>query len=622
MTSKEILEKYFNFFKEKGHKQIPNVSLVPEGNSTLLFVNSGMFPLVSYLSGEEHPLGKRLINVQRSLRFEDIEEVGTTNRHTVAFHMIGNWSLGDYFKKEQLPWIYEFFIEEMKVDPKKLYATVFAGDESAPKDNESIEIIKEVFKKYGIDAKEGERIFPCGKKDNWWQRGDTVGELGGPDSEIFYYLGEGSVKGKSPNENQDEFLEIGNSVFMQYKKTEKGWVPLSQKNVDFGGGLERIALVVQKKKDIFETDSFWPIIEKIQEITKIKYDSDPERKKSMRVLADHIRACVLLGMDGVTPSNKDQGYILRRILRRMMRVGRKLGIEKNISVQLVSVVVDTLGWLYPELEIKQKEIEVLFSVEEEKFSRTLDRGSREAEKEIKIKVFDEVKISENLNIDLKQQLYASAASGVAFNLYQSLGYPPEMFVEDLKDKGIMINLKDFEKLVEKRFAKHQNLSRSGAEMKFKGGLADQSDTVVKYHTITHLLQYALKNVLGSQISQLGSNITNERLRFDFPFDRKLTEEEISKVQEIIKDAVDKKIPVNFVMMEKGEAIKSGAVYMKSESYPDQVKVYFIGDNLENAISREFCGGPHVKNTSELKHIEIFKQESIGEGKMRVYARFK
>jgi alanyl-tRNA synthetase len=606
MTSKEILERYFNFFIEKGHKQIPNVSLVPEGDATLLFVNSGMFPLVPYLSGEQHPLGKRLINVQRSLRFEDIEEVGTTNRHTVAFHMIGNWSLGDYFKKEQLPWIYEFFIKEMKVDPQRLYATVFAGDESAPKDSESIEIIKEIFKKYGIDAKEGERIFPCGKKDNWWQRGDSVGELGGPDSEIFFYLGEGSAKGKSPNENQDEFLEIGNSVFMQYKKNEEGWVPLSQKNVDFGGGLERIALVIQKKKDIFETDNFWPIIEKIQDITKIKYDSDPERKKAMRVLADHVRACVLLGMDGVTPGNKDQGYILRRILRRMMRVERKLGIEKNISVQLVSVVVDTLGWLYPDLKTKQKEIEALFSAEEEKFGKTLVSGSKELEK----------------RFSLLKNKDEKALSELAFDLFQSLGYPTEIFVEDMEDRGIKLNLVDFEMLVEKRFAEHQSLSRSGSEMKFKGGLADQSETVIKYHTATHLLQYALKSVLGDKISQLGSNITNERLRFDFPFDRKLTEEELNKIEKIINGVVDEKIHVNFVIMEKNEAIKSGANYLKNESYPDQVKVYFIGNSLENALSKEFCGGPHVKNTSELKHIEIFKQESIGNGKMRVYARFK
>lgn len=606
MKSQEILDKYLNFFIERGHKKIPSVSLVPDADSTLLFVNSGMFPLVPYLSGEQHPLGKRLVNVQRSLRFEDIEEVGTTNSHTVAFHMIGNWSLGDYFKKEQLPWIYEFFVEEMKIDPKKLFATVFSGDENAPKDTESIEIIKEIFKRYGIDAKEGERIFPYGRNDNWWQRGDNIGELGGPDSEVFYYLGEGSPAGKSPDKNPDDFLEIGNSVFMQYKKTKDGWEPLSQKNVDFGGGLERIALVAQNKKDIFETDNFWPIIEKIQEIAKVDYNSDFEKKKHMRALADHIRACVMLAMDGVVPGNKDQSYILRRILRRMIRVGRNLGIEKNISVQLVGSVVKTLSWMYPELEDKKKDIENLFILEEGKFVKTLSNGARELNKR-----FD-------LLPDQKEETLAE----LAFNLFQSLGYPSEIFVEDMHDKGISLNLKSFEKLVEEKFSQHQSLSRSGAEMKFKGGLADESETVIKYHTTTHLLQHALKTILGDQVVQLGSNITNERLRFDFPYNKKLTEEEIIKIEKIVNENIEQKIPVNFVILPKEEAEKSGAVFMKHEKYPDQVKVYFIGSDLGSALSKEFCGGPHIKNTSELKPIEIYKQESIGEGKMRIYARFK
>jgi alanyl-tRNA synthetase len=606
MRSQEILEKYFDFYIERGHKKIPNVSLVPEGDSTLLFVNSGMFPLVPYLSGEQHPLGKRLVNVQRSLRLDDIDEVGD-NRHTCVFHMIGNWSLGDYFKKDQLPWAYEFLIEHLKLDPKKLYATVFEGDEFAPKDIESIEIIKEIFKKHGIDAKEGERIFPCGRKNNWWQRGDTVGELGGPDSEIFYYIGEGKIAdGKNLINNEEEFIEIGNSVFMQYKKTEKGWESLAQKNVDFGGGLERISLAVQKKMDIFETDSFWPIIEQIRKITRKDYYAGSETTRSMRILADHMRAAALLAMDGVMPGNKDQGYILRRILRRMIRAGRTLGIDKNISVQLVGNVVETLSWLYPELKNKQKEIENLFSAEEEKFGKTLFNGARELERKFSaLKDKDDGTLAE-----------------LAFNLFQSLGYPVEIFVGDMNDKGIKLDFKSFEKLVEKRFLEHQTLSRSGAEMKFKGGLADQSDTVVKYHTTTHLLQWALKNVLGDQVSQLGSNITNERLRFDFPHNKKLTEEEISKVEEIVNSAVAKNIPVNFVILPKEDAVRSGAVYMKHETYPDQVKVYFVGENIESAISKEFCGGPHVSNTGELKPIEIFKQESIGEGKMRIYARFK
>ncbi len=605
MNSEEILEKYFKFYEDKGHKKIPNVSLLPEGDSTLLFVNSGMFPLVPYLSGESHPLGKRLVDVQRSLRFEDIEEVGESNRHTIAFHMLGNWSLGDYFKKEQLPWVYQFLIEELKIDPQKLFATVFAGDKFASKDEESIGLIKEIFKKYGIEAKEGERIFPCGRKDNWWQRGEAVGELGGPDSEIFYYLGEGSSEGKSPSENQEEFLEIGNSVFMQYKKTEKGWEPLSQKNVDFGGGLERIALVVQGKKDIFETDNFWPMIEKIQVISQKNYYSDNETKKAMRILADHVRASVFLAMDGVIPGNKDQGYVLRRILRRMVRAGRKLGIQKDVSVSMVGMVANTFSWIYPQLLGKQQEIENIFSTEEGKFSKTLLTGSKEMEKILpKLSDKSPEKIAE-----------------LAFNLYQSLGYPTDIFYEDLKDKNISIDPKVFNLLVKERIQGHQSFSHSGAEKKFKGGLADQSEVVVKYHTATHLLQAALKKILGNEVRQIGSNITGERLRFDFPFNRKLTDEEIKKVESWVNETMFSSLPVNFKMMPKEQAQKSGALYLKGETYPDEVKVYYIGDSLDNAVSKELCGGPHVSNTSELKLIVIYKQESIGEGKMRVYARF-
>ena len=605
MNSQELLTKYFEYYKEKGHKIIPNVSLVPEGDSTLLFVNSGMFPLVPYLSGGAHPLGKRLLNVQRSLRLDDIDEVGD-NRHTCVFHMMGNWSLGDYFKKEQLPWIYGFFIEVLGLDPKKLYATVFEGDEFAPKDEDSIEIIKSVFAKYGIDAKEGERIFPCGRKNNWWKRGDTIGELGGPDSEVFYYIGEGEPgKGKNLLNDEEEFIEIGNSVFMQYKKTVKGWEELSQKNVDFGGGLERQALAVQGKKDIFLTDNFSKIISRIEELTSKKY-SEEENKKYMRILADHMRASVLLAMDGVSPGNKDQGYILRRILRRMIRAGRKLGIEKNISVQLVSSVVETLSWLYPELLEKQSEIEKLFAVEEEKFGRTLTAGAKEFSKAIT-----------KINSQDKDSL-----ADLAFNLFQSLGYPTEIFVEDMKDRGIKLNLEEFEKAVADKYKAHQDLSRTGAEGKFKGGLADQSENTIKYHTVTHILQQGLRKYLGSEVRQIGSNITNERLRFDFPSPRKITEEDTRNVEEFVNKIIAEKIPVQFVMLPKVEAEETGALYLKNEKYPDEVKVYFIGKSIDEAVSKEFCGGPHVKNTSELSKIEIYKQESIGEGKFRVYARFK
>lgn len=604
MSSQELLQKFIQFYHDRGHVLIPNVSLVPENDPSLLFVNSGMFPLVPYLSGQAHPSGKRLVNVQRSIRFEDIDSVGDRT-HTIAFHMMGNWGLGDYFKKEQLPWVYELLVDVLGIDPHKLFATVFAGDESAPKDEESVEILKEVFKKYGIDAKEGERIFAYGKKSNWWKRGDAVGELGGPDSEIFYYLGKGDGVGKSPENNEDEFLEIGNSVFMQYKKTENGWEELSQKNVDFGGGLERMAWVVQGKQDIFETDNFWPIIEKVEELSGKKYHENENVTRSMRILADHMRASVFLSMDGVVPSNKDQGYILRRLLRRMTRASRFLGVENDLSVNLVGRVVEMFKWVYPQLVEKRLYIEQIFAEEENKFRKTLARGDKEFNKNIT-----------GVNYSTKQ------LAQIAFDMYQSLGYPSEIFLEEVKDKGIAVSDKEFNAAFDAVFNQHKEGSRAGSEQKFKGGLADQSEEVIKYHTATHLLHQALRMVLGEHVSQKGSNITGERLRFDFSHPQKLTEEEIQKVQKIVNEKIAAKLPVNCLVLSKEEAEETGALHFFGEKYGDQVSVYYVGDSIEGAFSKEFCGGPHVKNTSELRSVEIFKQESVGGGNQRVYARFK
>jgi alanyl-tRNA synthetase len=443
MKSKDILQKYIDFYTSRGHVLIPNVSLVPENDSTLLFVNSGMFPLVPYLSGEAHPQGKRLVNVQRSLRFDDIDNVGNTSRHTIAFHMIGNWSLGDYFKKEQLPWAYQFFVEELGLDINKMYATVFRGDADAPKDEESITILKEIFKKYGVDAQEGSRIFAQGKEDNWWKRGDAIGELGGPDSEVFYYIGkDGNGFGKNPAEHQDEFLEIGNSVFMQYVKSTSGWAELSQKNVDFGGGLERIALVVQNKSDIFETDSFWPIIQQAEKISGKSYYSDEKTKRLLRIVSDHMRVSTFLAMDGVVPSNKDQGYVLRRLLRRMIRVGRSLEIGSNICSSLLPTVVETMSWLYPELVEKQHHIHKLFEEEETKFSKTLDKGSIQVKRFLAKGEFSEETLVKH-----------------AFEYFQSMGYPWEIFLEDLNEFGIAVDPKKFEADFKEIFEKHQTHSR-------------------------------------------------------------------------------------------------------------------------------------------------------------------
>lgn len=604
MTSQEILTEYIEFYKARGHAEIPSVSLVPEGDSTLLFVNSGMFPLVPYLSGEPHPSGKRLVNVQRSLRFEDIEEVGLSNRHTTCFHMLGNWGLADYFKQEQLNWVYELYIDVLGLEPNKLYASVFEGDEDAPKDIESIEIIKAIFNKYGIEAKEGERIFAYDKVENWWQRGDAVGELGGPDSEVFYYIGsEGDGLGKDPAEFQDDFIEIGNSVFMQYVRTEEGWQELPQRNVDYGGGFERIAMVVQKKADIYQTDNFWPLIEKIEMLADRKYQQDEETTRAMRILADHIRAATFLAMDGVLPSNKDQGYALRRFLRRIVRYGRQLGIKTSCATHLIDEVAQMFAWLYPQLSAQSESMKDVFTEEEKRFVKVLEKATRKVQR----------------RLDHYQGGLPELAE-IGFDLYQSLGYPPEMLLDDVRDRGIVVDEIEFREAYAEKYQQHQAESRRGSEQKFKGGLADHSEQVLKYHTTTHLVHWALRQVLGDEVVQHGSNITNERLRFDFNHDQKLTEAQVVAVERLVNDKIVEALPVQFEMMEKAAALKVGAIHAFGDQYPDQVKVYYIGDDLVRALSKEFCGGPHVESTGDLAPIEIYKQESVGKGVRRIYVR--
>ena len=615
MTSQEILRRYIKFFEMRGHKKIPNVSLVPENDPTLLFVNSGMFPLMPYLAGQPHPLGKRLVSVQRCLRFEELNDVGD-NRHTIAFHMLGNWSLGDYFKVEQLNWIYEFLISDLGLDASRLYATVFAGDEDAPKDRESIETLQEIFTKHGVEAEEGKRIFAYGKEENWWQRGDALGELGGTDSEIFYYLGDDEDEGlgKDLAAHQDEFLEIGNSVFMNYKKTETGWEEMPAINIDFGGGLERLALACQRKHDIFETDMFWPIVEKICELSGKEYEESDEVTRSMRILADHMRASVFLAMDGVEPGNKDQGYVLRRLLRRMIRSARGLGVQRDVSgvgaAVLVPVVCEMFGWLYPDLPDKQENIQEVFTAEEEKFNKTLEDGQKAL-----IKRLPQIEEAAK-NSDWEE------ISNVAFDFFQSRGYPIENFIEDFEDRGIKIDGETCTKLFGEICTRHQEKSKDGSVIKFKGGLADHSENTIKYHTTAHLLMAGLREVLGEEVTQKGANITGERLRFDFSHGQKLTPEEISAVEDYIAQKIEEGLPVKQQIMSKNEAISAGAAYMKHEMYPEQVCVYIIGDDITSAISRELCGGPHMKSTSELTPLEIYKQENVGKGIRRIYAKFK
>ena len=502
--------------------------------------------------------------------------------------------------------MYEFYIEKLGLDVNRIYGTVFKGDDRALKDTESIEIIKKIFKKYGIDAKEGERIFALGN-DNWWQRGNAVGELGGPSSEIFYYIGkDGNGLGKNIEEFEDEFLEIGNSVFMQYVlNQELKWVTLPQKNVDFGGGLERIALISQGKTDIYETDNFLPLIEKVEKLSGKDYKQDQKTTKSMRVIADHMRSSTLLVMDGVTPSNKDQGYILRRLIRRMVRFGYDIGIEQNMSVNLVDAVIGILDWLYPDLQTKKDKIKKVFLTEETKFRSTLKNAVKSVEKELG-----------EFEGDVNELALLS------FNLYQSAGYPPEMFLEEVNERNINFDLDKFWELYKKLIYEHQQLSRLGAQQKFKGGLADSSVEVTRYHTATHLLQKALKTVLGEVVCQQGSNNTKDRLRFDFNFERALTDAEIKAVEKIINEKINEGLPVNSVELEKTEALKTGAYHLDAVNYPERVTVYYIGNSLETADSKEFCGGPHVKNTSEIGQIEIYKQESVSEGIKRIYLHFK
>ncbi len=596
MKSTEIRKKYLTFFEERGHVRIPSASLLPENDSTLLFVNSGMFPLVPYLLGAKHPAGDKLVNSQKSFRTEDIDEVGD-NRHNTFFEMLGNWSLGDYWKSEQLNWWYEFLIDELKLDPKRLYQSVYAGskDGQIPKDTESIEIVKQIFNKYGVHDEN--RIFEYIEK-NWWQRGDAIGELGGPDSETFYDTGKvhDTKFGAECHINCDcgKYIEIGNSVFMQYQKTENGWKELNNKNVDFGGGLERLCMVTQDKPNIFETDLFNDAILKIEELSGKKY-SDVSRP--FEIIADHLKAATFIMGDekGIGPANTDQGYIVRRLIRRAIRFGRQLGISSTEWTHLISeIYISHYSGVYPELKNNKAFIIDQLNKEEAKFQTTLEKGEKEF-----------VKLGDTI-------------SGIeAFDLYQSYGFPIEMTIELAKEKDVQVDEKGFYEELEK----HQALSRTASAGKFKGGLADHSVETTKLHTATHLLLAALKKVLGEHIYQKGSNITGERLRLDFPHPEKMTDEQIKKVEDIVNDAIQAELPVHYEEMELEKAREIGATGIFDSKYEQMVKVYFVGEE-PNYFSKEICGGPHVENTRELGTFEISKEESSSAGIRRIKAILK
>jgi len=631
MNSLDIRKLYIDFWTESPrlHKEIPNVSLVPNIDSTLLFVNSGMFPLVPYLTGQPHPLGKRLCNIQRSLRtnYDEMLEVGD-NRHTLMFEMMGNWSIGDFTKTDQIPWILEFLVERVKLDPSRIYVTVWEGDNLIPRDDEAITSWKQAFKNYHIEAEyspqidnipksleQGKshniRIFSYGRKKNWWQRGEAVGELGGPSSEIFYDLGviEKEQDLYHVNDDSGRFIEIGNNVFMEYYlDQDMNWQPLKQKNIDFGGGFERIVMCAENKTDIFETDIFQPILEKIEKLSLKQYITRGGLKDEtacFRVIADHIRAAVFILADGIRPSNKDQGYILRRFIRRMIRFAKKLGIETLFAIDLAETVIEHMGKPYPHLIDNKQIILDNLAKEEKLFRQTLSNGLKEIEK---------MKASKDKSIN-------TITGEKAFYLYETYGFPIELTLDELilSEDATEELLKDFKKME----LEHRQNSKKGAEMKFKGGLADQSKEVTKLHTTHHLLLRALQLMVDKDIKQRGSNITAERLRLDFNFPEKLTDEQISNVEDLVNQKIKESLTVKRTEMPIEEAEKLNAQKEFGQKYPSLVSVYQINNRDNTPFSIEFCGGPHVSNTGEIgegkKRFKIIKQENIGGGQRRIKA---
>ncbi|MFH1473639.1 MAG: alanine--tRNA ligase [Candidatus Aenigmatarchaeota archaeon] len=598
MDSEKLKKLYIEFFKQKGHNVIPNASLIPENDPTVLFTTAGMHPLVPFLLGQPHPRGKRLVNVQKCFRCDDIDEIGD-NRHLTFFEMLGNWSLGDYFKKEAIEWSFEFLTSILGLDPKRIYVSAFEGDENAPRDEESIKAWSELFKTVGIEPKvnvplsEGGRIFIYDKKMCWW---GPVGQTGpcGPNSEMFYDTcrKHNPKFGKvcHPSCDCGRFIEIWNDVFMEYnKKPDGSYEKLKQRNVDTGLGVDRVLTVFQGKETVFDTETFMPIIEKVKEFVNLK-SLDESQKISIRIITDHIRAATFILAEKIVPKNVEHGYILRRLIRRAIRHGKMLGIEEGFLNDVAKVVIDINKNDYPHLLSNRDFILDELRKEELKFRKTLAKGLRK---------FNEIS-KDKKRIDGKN----------AFLLFQSYGFPIEMTVELAKENKIEVDVKGFEE----EFEKHQKLSRAGAEKKFGSGLADTSKKTVRLHTATHLLNEALRKVLKKDIMQKGSNIKPERLRFDFNFDRKLTEKELKDVEDLVNEQIKKGIPVIKMETTVEEAKKMGAQAVFKEKYGEKVFVYSVGD-----FSCEICNGPHVKNTKELGKFKIVKEKSIASGVRRIRA---
>ncbi len=583
MTAFELRRKFIEYFKEHGHKEIPSAPVVPENDPTVLFTTAGMHPLVPYLLGEPHPQGTRLTDYQKCIRTGDIEDVGDSS-HLTFFEMLGNWSLGDYFKKEAISMSYELLEKRLGFDMNKISVTCFEGEEGIPRDEEAASLWIDA----GIPR---ERIYFLGRKHNWW---GPAGETGpcGPDTEIFFDTGkEACGPNCDPSCSCGKYLEIWNNVFMQYNKTKDGkYEPLKQKNVDTGMGLERVIGLLEGKKSVYETELFEAEINKINELAK------NSNEQSARIIADHLRTSIFMIIDGVRPSNVDQGYILRRLLRRAIRHMRKIELDTTEIGTLIETFIDKILFeMYPEtVQNKATVIEVI-TAEKDKFIKTLENGEKEFSKNV---------------TKLKEQGVTKLPGDVVFRLYDTFGFPPEITDELAKENDMTIDMDAFNEL----FKEHQEKSRAGAEQKFKGGLADHSEQTTAYHTATHLLHKALQIVLGPHATQKGSNLTAERLRFDFANPTKLTPEELQKVEDIVNEQIQRDLKVTCEEMTLEEARESGATGLFENKYGDKVKVYTIGD-----FSKEICGGPHVEHTGDMGHFKIKKEEAVSSGIRRIKA---
>ena len=590
MKAKELRAKYIEFFKENGHAEIKSAPLIPDNDPTVLFTTAGMHPLVPYLLGEKHPLGTRLTDYQKCIRTGDIEEVGDPV-HLTFFEMLGNWSLGDYFKVESIGYSFDFLTNErwLNIPLDRLAFTVFAGDEDAPFDEEAFN----EWRKHGVSEK---RIAKLPKKDNWW---GPAGETGpcGPDTEIFYWTGPLPTP-EIFDPSDKRWVEIWNNVFMQYFKNAEGkFEPLKQQNVDTGMGVERVTAILQGKASCYDTEIFAPLFAKLDELRGI--ETPAERTRSERIIVEHMRAATFIMGDGVTPGNVDQAYVLRRIIRRAIREAMKLGLNKSFTVAMAQVVIDNYKDVYSELAVNEKIILEEFEREERQFATALNRGIKEFEKLIA-----------HVPAHIERKVISG---GDAFDLYETHGFPIELTVEMAAEKGFTVDMEGYQKA----FEKHQERSRQGAEQKFKGGLADHSDETARLHTATHMLHKALRIVLGDHVAQKGSNITAERLRFDFSHPDKMTPEQIAEVQKIVNEQIQRELPVICEEMTVDEARAAGAIGLFGDKYGERVKVYSIGD-----YSKEICGGPHAQNSKDLGEFIIQKEESSSRGVRRIKAIIK